>query len=184
MVTLDRPRGLPREGQLDGEEAILVGRIGGLGVDGLVQLHVPLEDAVIDLDVLIQALLAGRAASPSANDEDTFDDRHVDLGRVDPGELDDDRDRGRVVRPVDVERRTKAGATRDEARNLAQIREQLLHLGLHAVDVPASGHETIVPMPRIFKSAPFMLGVLGYLWVAGVRNLDEVKERKLARRAR
>jgi hypothetical protein len=35
----------------------------------------------------------------------------------------------------------------------------------------------------MLKSAGFLLGLLGYLWVAGVRSLDEVKERKRARRA-
>jgi hypothetical protein len=38
-------------------------------------------------------------------------------------------------------------------------------------------------MPRILKSAALGAGVLLYLWVAGVRNLDEVKERKRARSA-
>jgi hypothetical protein len=38
-------------------------------------------------------------------------------------------------------------------------------------------------MARIFKSAALGAGVLLYVWVAGVRNLAEVKERKRARRA-
>jgi hypothetical protein len=38
-------------------------------------------------------------------------------------------------------------------------------------------------MRRILKSAALGVGVLLYVWVAGVRNLDEVKERKKARRA-
>jgi hypothetical protein len=38
-------------------------------------------------------------------------------------------------------------------------------------------------MPRILKSAPLALGILAYVWVAGVRNIDEVKARKRARRA-
>jgi hypothetical protein len=36
---------------------------------------------------------------------------------------------------------------------------------------------------RILKSGGIVLGILGYLWVAGVRNLDEVKARKRARKA-
>jgi len=38
-------------------------------------------------------------------------------------------------------------------------------------------------MPRILKSAGLALGFLGYLWIAGVRNVERVKERKAARRA-
>jgi hypothetical protein len=38
-------------------------------------------------------------------------------------------------------------------------------------------------MRRTFKSTGLVLGILGYVWVAGVRNLDEVKARKRARRA-
>jgi hypothetical protein len=38
-------------------------------------------------------------------------------------------------------------------------------------------------MPRILKSALVGLGVLTYLWVAGVRNLERVKRKKTARRA-
>jgi hypothetical protein len=37
-------------------------------------------------------------------------------------------------------------------------------------------------MGRSFKSAGLILAILGYVWVAGVRNLDEVKARKRARR--
>jgi hypothetical protein len=38
-------------------------------------------------------------------------------------------------------------------------------------------------MPRILKSAVLAFGILGYVWVAGVRTIDEVKARKRARRA-
>jgi hypothetical protein len=38
-------------------------------------------------------------------------------------------------------------------------------------------------MPRTLKSAGLVAGALAYLWVAGVRNLEEVKERKRARRS-
>ncbi|HEX5468556.1 MAG TPA: hypothetical protein VFW80_05880 [Gaiellaceae bacterium] len=38
-------------------------------------------------------------------------------------------------------------------------------------------------MARILKSAGLALGLAGYLWFAGVRNVERVKERKRARRA-
>jgi hypothetical protein len=38
-------------------------------------------------------------------------------------------------------------------------------------------------MGRILKSTGLVLGILGYFWVAGVRNVDEVKARKAARGA-
>ncbi len=168
---------------MDGQKPVLVGRARGLGIDRLAQLHAPFEDAVVDLDVLIEALVARLASPPAAHDEDAVHDGRVDFGRVDAGQLDDHRDRGRVVGAIDVERGTEARAARYETRHLAKVREELLHLGFHTVDVPTRGHETIVPMPRILKSAALAFGILGYVWVAGVRNIDEVKARKRARRA-
>ena len=38
-------------------------------------------------------------------------------------------------------------------------------------------------MGRILKASPLGLGLVLYLWVAGVRNVDRVKARKRARRA-
>jgi hypothetical protein len=35
----------------------------------------------------------------------------------------------------------------------------------------------------MLKSSGILFAVLGYLWVAGVGNLDEVRSRKRARRA-
>jgi hypothetical protein len=37
-------------------------------------------------------------------------------------------------------------------------------------------------MGRALKFAGVVLAFLGYVWVAGVRNVDEVKARKQARR--
>ena len=72
-----------RERQVDREEAVLVGRLGGFRVDLFVQLHPALEEAVVDLDVLVEAPVAGRARRRPADDEDAVDDRDVDLVRVD-----------------------------------------------------------------------------------------------------
>lgn len=38
-------------------------------------------------------------------------------------------------------------------------------------------------MSRILKASALGLGFLAYIWVAGVRNAEEVKSRKRARRA-
>src|SRR4029078_224674 len=103
--------------------------------------------------------------------------------RVDSGELHDHGDRRRIVGAVDIEGRSKAGAPCDESRYLAEVGEELFHLRLHAVDLPACSHETIVPMGRILKASALGLGFLAYVWVAGVRNAEGVKSRKRARRA-
>jgi hypothetical protein len=80
---------------------------------------------------------AAGAAGPLARDrEDAVDDGDVDLGRVDAGELDDDVDRGRIVGPVGVDARAEAAPLRRQPV-LAEIREELLHLGLEPVGVPA-----------------------------------------------
>jgi hypothetical protein len=38
-------------------------------------------------------------------------------------------------------------------------------------------------VPRIGKSIAFGVGILLYVWVAGVRNVERVKAQKKARRA-
>ena len=160
---------------------MLVAGARGFRVDGFVQLHAPFEDSVVDLDVLVEAV-AGWADATSPHDQHSVHDRSLDRVWIDPRELDDDGDRGWIVGAVDIESRAKPRASRDEPRHLAEVGEELLHFGLHTVDVPA-GHETIVPMGRILKASGLALGFVAYLWVAGVRNADRVKSRKAARRA-
>ena len=80
-------------------------------------------------------------ATPLAGDlEDAVSDGDLEVGGLDPGQLGDDRDAGRIVRPVDVHERTEAMPPPDQARNLAEVREQLLHLVLELVQVLAIPH--------------------------------------------
>ena len=65
---------------------------------------------------------------------------------------------------------------------MAEVGEELLHLQLEAIELLARAHETIVPVGRILKVAGAAFGLLLYLWFAGVRNVDEVKERKRSRK--
>jgi hypothetical protein len=77
------------------------------------------------------------AAGPLSRDrEDAVDDGDIDLGRVDAGELDHHVNRGRIVGPVGVDARAEAAPLRRQSV-LAEVREELLHLGLESVGVPA-----------------------------------------------
>jgi hypothetical protein len=78
-------------------------------------------------------------------------DGDLDLAGIDPRELDDDGDRGRVLREVDIDSRAKARPLRDEPRNLAEIGKELLHLALEPVDVFSGTHLSIVAAVGFLK---------------------------------
>jgi hypothetical protein len=132
--------------------------------------------------VLVVAPVARTARPPARDREDAVDDRDVDLGRVDAGELDDDVDRGGIVRPVGVDARAEAAPLRRQPV-LAEVREELLHLGLEPVGVPACSHETIVAVGRTLTVAGGVAAFLAYVWVAAVRLAPGIRARKAARRA-
>jgi hypothetical protein len=114
--------------------------------------------------------------------EDAVDDGELDLGGIHAGQLDDDVHSRRVLRPVGVDPWAEAGALGRYAV-VAEVGEELLHLGLQPVDVPAGSHETIVAVGRILKAAGVVFGLLLYVWVAAVRLAPGVRARKAARRA-
>ena len=161
---------------------MLVASLDRVGVDLLAERDAPLEAAVVDLDVLVAAALRRRPPALAGDGEDAVREGEVDLRRIDPRELDDDVERGRVLRPVRVHARPEDGALRRQPV-VAEVCEQLLHLALDAVDVTALGHATIVAVARILKLAGAAVGVLLYVWVAAVRLAPTVRARKAARRA-
>jgi hypothetical protein len=165
-------------GQPDGKQPALVLRLRGVDIDRLSECHPALECAVIDLDVLVDAPLAVLAPAAATEDEDAFSDRQLDLGRIDPRELDDDVDGGGILRPEDVYSRTKPPSPRGETRHLAEVGEKLLHLLLQPIHVFPIGHGTIVAVRRAFKIAVAGLAFLLYLWFAGVRYAAEARRRK------
>jgi hypothetical protein len=65
---------------------------------------------------------------------------------------------------------------------LTQVGEELLHLGLEAIDVPARGHATMVAVARLLRIAALAVAFLLYVWVGAVRNANAVRARKAARR--
>jgi hypothetical protein len=153
-----------------------------VGVEVVAQRDAPLKGAVVDLDVLVAAALDRRAAPVPGDDEDTVDDGELDLGGVHTGQLDDDVDGGRVLRPVGIDPRPEAGALGRDAM-MAEVGEELLHLGLEPVEVSAVSHATIVAVGRILKAAGAAVGLLLYVWVAAVRLAPGIRARKAARRA-
>jgi hypothetical protein len=88
----------------------------------------------------------------------------------------------RLLRAVGVDPRPEAGALGRHAV-VAEVGEELLHLGLQPVDVSAGSHATIVAVARILKAAGAVAGLLLYVWVAAVRLAPGVRASKAARRA-
>jgi hypothetical protein len=116
------------------------------------------------------------------DDEDAVDDRELDPGGIHARQLDDDVHGRRVLRPVCVDPWPEAGALGRHAV-VAEVGEELLHLGLQPVEVSAVSHATIVAVARILKAAGAVSGLLLYVWVAAVRLAPGVRASKAARRA-
>jgi hypothetical protein len=73
-----------------------------------------------------------------------------------------------------------------EARHLAEVGEELLHLAHHPVEIPALPHERIVAMGRLkllARAAGACAAFCLYVWFAAVRNREEVLRRKARRRS-
>ena len=161
---------------------MLVARLGLAGVEVVAERDAPLERAVVDLDVLVAPGLHRRAAPLARDDEDAVHDGELDLGGIHARQLDDDVDGGRLLRPVGVDPRPEAGALGRHAV-VAEVGEELLHLGLQPVHVSAGSHATIVAVGRILKAAGVAVGLLLYVWVAAVRLAPGIRARRAARRA-
>jgi hypothetical protein len=163
---------------------VLVAGSGAVCVDGVAQRDPALEGAVVDLHVVVAAgsTRAVAAAPAAGEDEDAFDDGDLDVGRVDAGELDHEIQSRRILGPEDVNARPKACPADAEA-GLAEVGEELLHLGLDAIGVPARRHATIVAVGRLLRIAGLGLALLLYVWFGAVRNARAVRARKAARRA-
>ena len=94
------------------------------------------ERAVLDLELLVQALLVGRRREPlAAEDQLAPADLELELGRVDPGQVGaHDRPR-RVADVVDVDGRDEAAAPPWREPTVEDVAEQLVHLTAHALEV-------------------------------------------------
>src|SRR4051812_12427949 len=146
-------RGLLHDRQGHGEDAVLEAGDGALRVDVLREAHLPLEGAVLDLHLLIDAPRdrRPRALSPDREHPLAGDDLH--RPRVDAGELDHDGERVRLVgvEAVDVRPEPVAEARR-ETGDLPQVGEQLLDLLLQLVDVAPRHDANRTPVSEIDAS--------------------------------
>ena len=104
--------------QLDGQDAVLVGGVGGVGVDLRAERDDAPERPALDLELLVDAVVGRRLGlAVAGEDELAAADLQLDCVRVDPGEVGaDDRPR-RIARVVDVDggREAAAPARREAA---------------------------------------------------------------------
>src|ERR1041385_4536851 len=133
------PRRLRSDRQDDREQAALVARCGGRGVDGLGKGDSPLERSVLDLHLLIAAT-PFRAAAFACNDEDAVGCDHLARRRVDSGQVDEDVQRRRIVAADAVDVRPEAAAGEDEPRHLPEVVDELVDLVVQPVDVVSLSH--------------------------------------------
>ena len=128
------------DGQLTIEQALIVDRAGPLRVDVHGQSDAALERSVLDLEQVVgEAALRVDPVAPPGDHESTLVDGDVHVGRVDPGELDNDRQLVRVVGADDVDARTEAAPLDAEARAVPELGEHVLELGVQALHL-VGGH--------------------------------------------
>src|SRR5439155_8773511 len=122
--------------QDDLQQSAFVYRGRACRVDLAAEVEPPLERAVLDLHRLV-ARARDRRTLPDAGDQERSAGRDdLDPFGLDAGQLDDDVQRGRVVRRVAVALRPEAATDAGEARHLPEVGEELLDLPLEIVEVP------------------------------------------------
>ena len=133
------------ERQLDGQDPVLVGGLRGVGVDVDAERdHAP-ERPVLDLELLVDALLAALGLAVAGQHQLAPADLELDLRRVDAGQVGPHHRPRRVGRVVDVDGGREAAAPRGGEPAVEDVAEQLVHLAPHALEVreqiPLVGHE-------------------------------------------
>ena len=134
----------PHQRQLDAEHAVLVAGPGLLGAHVGGQLHDPAKAAALDLDLLVDLALLGRAA-PAGEDQLASLDLEVQRVDLDARELGGDDRARRIGRVGDVDGGREAASAPGQAAAFEDVSEQLVHLPPHAVEVGedvALRHET------------------------------------------
>jgi hypothetical protein len=121
--------------QLDCQDAVLEPRDRAFGVDVLGEVHLALERPVLDLHLLVHAARHAWTLPLAADDEQPFARDDADRLWVYARQLDDDGERVRVARVEAVDIRAEPVPHPREARDLPEVREQLLDLFLQLVDV-------------------------------------------------
>ena len=110
--------------QRDREDPALVLGARAARVDVLRQPHLPLERAVLDLGLLVDAAVGPRAHALAGDDEDALADDDADARGIDARELDDDGQLVRLVRVEAVDVRPEARARAEEPRHAATDRRR------------------------------------------------------------
>lgn len=151
---LDRGRFAGRrpvdDGQLDGEDAVLVARGRPRRVDVLGEAHPAAERAEVDLHLLVDALGYVQTLALTCDDQHPFGGDDVEGRRVDARQLDDDRERVRLVGVEAVDVRAEAVAQACEAGHLPELGEELFDLLVQPV---ATRHAGSVAKPDVAPSA-------------------------------
>ena len=119
-LALDRDRARRRrlrERQLDGQDPVLVGGLRGVGLDVDAERdHAP-ERPVLDLELLVDALLAALGPAVAGQHELAPADLELDLRRVDAGQVGPHDGPRRVGRVVDVDGGREAAPPRASRRS-------------------------------------------------------------------
>ena len=125
---------------------MLVGRSRLLRIDVGGQRHLALKGAVLDFELLVLPWILG-SLSLACNQERLRRRDHLDLARVDSGELDNDGEGSWVLGPVDVDLWPIAAAyPAREGEDLPEIGEELLDfLGSMSRVASAFVHRLRVP---------------------------------------
>jgi hypothetical protein len=121
--------------QLDHEHAVLVDRLGGVGIDLGAERDDAPERPVLDLELLVEALLVLGGSPVAGEDQLAAADLEVDVVGVDAREVGaHDRPRG-VADVVDVDGGGEAAAAPRGEPAVEDAAEQLVHLPPHALEV-------------------------------------------------
>ena len=118
----------------------------GVGVDVGAERDDAPERAVLDLELLVDALLVGRRREPLAGEDQlAAADLELELGRVDARQVGAHDRARRVADVVDVDRGREAAAAARREPAVEDVAEQLVHLAAHALEVGeevALGHRS------------------------------------------
>ena len=123
--------------QLDGQDPVLVGRVRGVGVDLRAERDDAPERSALDLELLVDAVVGGRALRLAIAREDQLAAADLQLHGVgvDPGEVGAHDRARRVARVVDVDGGREAAAPARRKAAVEHVAEQLVHLSPHPLEV-------------------------------------------------
>ena len=126
-----------RERQLDGQDSVLVGGVGGVGVDLRAERdHAP-ERAALDLQLLVDAIVGRRAFGLAVAGEHELAALDLQLHRVgvDAGQVGAHDRARRIAGVVDVDGGREAAPPARREPAVEHVAEQLVHLPPHPLEI-------------------------------------------------